>query len=245
MVIILLSILARVAITIDAVIIYGIKQKCKIIWHAKAKYSFTWKCFQSILIVIKSLPLGIIAMTKHHLNEAFDATYLRSILVFYPQIDVWCWKVSIGGNRAGDVAGCEHERREYKRKPQWGIGGTWIHSSRRAAEDKYWLIRINGHQYNSKLLAYLYLNGEWPYSLASLKRRSADAKEAERYKRSQQEKSVYWDLDKYCWTFDGQSFGSEAEAKAARLASLSEDEMQYEVEMRKRLDRFWEEAKRK
>jgi hypothetical protein len=184
-------------------------------------------------------------MTKHAENRTFDATYLRSILCFYPQIDVWCWKVSIGGNRAGDVAGCEHERREYKRRLQRGIGGTWIHSSRRVAEDKYWLIRINGHQYNSKLLAYLYLNGEWPYSLASLKRNAADAKEAQSHNQSQQEKRVYWDLDTYCWMFDKQEFGTEAEAKAARLASLSEEEMQYEIEMRKRLDQMWEALKRK
>jgi hypothetical protein len=118
--------------------------------------------------------------------------------------------------------GCEHTRRKYRRKrTDIGFGRIYTNPSRRQAEDKYWVIRIKGHQYNSKLLAYLYPNGEWTYSLENLKAIATGAK---------RDKKVYWDLDRYCWMFDKQEFKTEAEAIAARHATMTEEEIRSEAE---------------
>ena len=71
------------------------------------------------------------------LND-FDVVYLKSILEYKPEAGSWDWFVSKGNQKAGSKAG----------------------SIRKS--DGYYRIKINGKEYVSHRLAWLYMTGEWP-----------------------------------------------------------------------------------
>lgn len=119
-------------------------------------------------------------VTGHWKYQTFWADELKQILDFdrdAPPHKAWRWKATTGGNKAGDIAGCK------------GSGG--------------WLIRVNSHQYNAQVLAYLWVNDAWPRGLKQLQE---DFANTQRY-------TPRWDPNTNYWVFKDQQFKTEAEAR--------------------------------